>query len=150
METERTIDVLNKLVEINNDRIQGYDTASDNTQDLQLKAMFAEFSRTSFKCKNELATEISRLGGKPSEGTRVSGKFYRAWMDIKTALTSNDRKNVLDLCEHGEDAALETYEDVLKDDREYLSVAQLTMINSQEALLREDHNRVKSMRDVAA
>src|SRR5512140_3160206 len=98
METDKTIDVLNKLVEINNDRIEGYDTASNNTEDQELKTMFANFARTSLTCKNDLVAEIHRLGGKPTEGTRVSGKFYRAWMDIKTALTGHDRKAILNLC----------------------------------------------------
>lgn len=147
MNTEKTIDVLNKLVEINNDRIEGYETASSETEEIELKNLFAQFAHTSHRCKMELESEITRLGGEPVEGTKITGKFFRVWMDFKSALTNRDRKAILSSCEFGEDKAVETYEDVLKNNLEHLSFQQQTMINSQYALIKTDHNRVKSMRD---
>lgn len=49
MENEKTIDVLNTLVKINNDRTEGYETALKETDESELKALFAEFARTSQK-----------------------------------------------------------------------------------------------------
>ena len=37
MKTEKTIDVLNSLIEINNDRIYGYETASKEVEETDLK-----------------------------------------------------------------------------------------------------------------
>jgi len=148
MEIEKTIEVLNTLVEINNDRIEGYDKAMNETEEHDLKTMFSELAHTSHKCKNELAGEIYKLGGKPTEGTKVSGKFFRVWMDVKTALTGKDRKTILDLCEYGEDMAQETYENTIKNDFEHLTIEQQALVYAQKALLRGDHNLVKSMRDV--
>ena len=148
MEIEKTIEVLNTLVEINNDRIEGYEKASNETEEHDLKTMFAELAHTSNKCKNELAGEIYKLGGKPTEGTKVSGKFFRVWMDVKTALTGKDRKTILDLCEYGEDMAQETYENTIKNDFEHLTIEQQALVYAQKALLRADHNMVKSLRDV--
>ena len=53
MENETTIAVLNTLITINNDRIEGYETASKETEEQDLKTLFAQFSSTSQKCKHE-------------------------------------------------------------------------------------------------
>ncbi len=147
MKNEEKIDVLNTLVEINNDRIEGYVTASSETDEHELKTLFAQFARTSNKCKNELESEIIKLGGKPTESTKTTGKFFRVWMDVKTALTGKDRKTILNLCEFGEDQALKTYEKALKDDVEDLNTPLKMLITSQYELIKADHNLVKSMRD---
>lgn len=148
MENEKTIDVLNTLITINNDRIEGYETAAKETEEHDLKTLFAQFSATSKKCKQELTNEVSKLGGTPAEGTMVSGKFFRVWMDVKAALTGKDRKAILNSCEYGEDVAKDTYEKALKNDADNLSAQQQTMIKAQHTLLKADHDKVKAMRDL--
>jgi uncharacterized protein (TIGR02284 family) len=149
MENEETIDVLNTLITINNDRIEGYETAANETKEQDLKAFFNELKQTSIYCNKELSSEMTKLGGTATEGTKTTGKFFRVWMDVKAALTGNDRKTILNSCEYGEDAANETYEEALKNDAEYLSDDQQTMIKAQHTLLVADHNKVKTMRDLA-
>ena len=147
MENEKSIDALNELIEINNDRLEGYDTAAKETDAADLKMLFANMKATSFDNLQELLAEVTRLGGKAEEGTRVTGKFFRAWMDVKAALTGNDRETILNSCEFGEDKALDTYEHVLEDHRESLSSEQLAMVRAQQANLRADHDRIKALRD---
>lgn len=147
MEKEKSIEVLNTLITINNDRIEGYETASKETEEQDLKTLFTQFIQTSQKCKQELVTEVSKSGGTPAEGTKNSGKFFRMWMDVKAALTGKDRKAILSSCEYGEDTALDTYDNALKDNLSDLTPDQQKMINSQYALIKADHDKVKSMRD---
>lgn len=149
MTNDKTVDVLNKLVEINNDRIEGYETASDETNEQDLKALFGRFAQNSHKCREELSVEILSLEGTPTDGTKNTGKLFRAWMDVKAALTGEDRHAILSSCEFGEDHALQTYRDVLKNDSEHLSSSQITMINTQMEILKGDHDKVKAMRDAA-
>ncbi|MBK9737647.1 MAG: PA2169 family four-helix-bundle protein [Saprospiraceae bacterium] len=148
MKNEKTIEVLNTLIIINNDRIQGYKKASEETEEQDLKTLFAQFSTTSRHCNGELSAEVSNLGGEPAEGTMVSGKFFRVWMDVKAALTGKDRRAILNSCEYGEDVAKDTYEKALKNDVENLSAEQQTMIKAHHTLLVADHNKVKTMRDL--
>jgi uncharacterized protein (TIGR02284 family) len=150
MDTKETIDALNKLIVINNDRIEGYETASEGTDELDLKALFAQFSHTSQQCKQELVSVVTGLGGEPAEGTRASGKIYRVWMDIKAAVTGKDRKAILNLCEYGEDIAVNTYDEVLKDSQSELSVEHVRLISAQRMLIKADHDKVKQMRDAMA
>ncbi len=147
MNKEKTIDVLNSLIEINNDRIEGYETASKEAEEADLKTLFAQFSQTSQKCKLELVKEVVKLGGKPAEGTKTTGKLYRAWMDVKSALTGKDRKTILNSCEFGEDVAVDTYNKALKENSADLSAEQNSLIGAQHAAIKADHNKVKSLRD---
>jgi len=149
MKTEKSIDVLNKLVEINNDRTEGYKTALKEAHEAELKKMFTRFITTSQKCKTELDDEILTLGGKPTEGTKTTGKLYRMWMDTKAAFTSHDREAILNSCEAGEDVAVSTYKDVLKNDLADLTPAQKAMVTKQASMIKADHDTVKKMRDMA-
>lgn len=147
METKKEIEVLNSLVEINNDRIEGYKNAGEETDSNSLKDMFVKFKRTSEICREQLAEEIRRCGGTPEEGTKTTGKLYRAYMDLKAAITGKDHKAILNSCEYGEDKALETYEDVLKNDSEDLNINQLNLVKSQYDMIKKNHDVVKAMRD---
>ena len=147
MENDKSIDVLNNLITINNDRIQGYETAIDETEDLELKTQFAAFIRTSQQCKSELEAVVTQLGGKPAEGTRPDGKIYRVWMDFKALVTGKDRKGILNSCEYGEDVAVNTYKKVLENNTDDLTEGQLAMVEGQHDLIKADHDMVKSLRD---
>jgi uncharacterized protein (TIGR02284 family) len=147
METEKTITALNELIQINNDRIEGYKTAAEETEDFDLKTFFTKLKSTSAQINSELRTEVSRLGGTPTEETRTTGKFFRAWMDVKAAITGNDRKLILDSCEYGEDVAKRTYENILSNDAGNFTDAQLSMLREQHRVLTADHDKVKGMRN---
>ncbi len=150
MDNEKSIDVLNTLIEINNDRIEGYQTASKETDEEDLRTLFSQLMQTSESCKKELVNEVLELGGTPVEGTKTTGKFFRAWMDMKAALTNKDREAILNSCEYGEDVAVHTYEKVLKNDLEDITPEQETMISAQYALIKADHDEVKGLRDMLA
>ena len=148
MNSEQSIDAINALIEINNDRIAGYETASNETQETDLKALFADCIQTSRKCRAELVSEVHSMGVTPTEGTKTTGKIYRAWMDFKAMVTGNDRKAILNSCEYGEDVAIEAYEDVLNNNTEDISNAHHALLSEQLASIRADHDKVKSLRDM--
>ena len=147
MENEKTIEVLKTLITINNDRIEGYETAGEETEEQDLKTFFSELKQTSLHCNKELLSEVTKLGGTPTQGTKTTGKFFRVWMDVKAALTGKDRKAILNSCEYGEDVAKDTYKKTLENDSENLNAHQITMIKAQHTLLAADHDKVKIMRD---
>lgn len=150
MEIEKTIGAFNTLIVINNDRIEGYKTAEAEAEETDLKMLFSDLMQTSVDCRKELVAQVTKLGGTPDEGTTVSGKFFRFWMDVKAAINDNDRKTILDSCECGEDVILKTYKKVLIQDHQYTSSTEQDMLNKHYALLKSDHDRVKQLRDATA
>lgn len=149
METnnKNEIDELNNLLEINNDRIEGYKYASKETNETDLKNIFSQLAENSQKCKQELISEIKRLGGTPIEGTRAIGKLYRAWMDIRAALSNKSRKAILKSCEFGEDIAVKNYEKAIKNIPSESTI--YGIISKQYAVIRSDHDKIKDLRDAA-
>ncbi len=148
MEIEKTIEVLNTLIVINNDRIEGYKTAEAEAQETDLKMLFSDMMETSVQNRKELVAEVTSLGGTPDEGTRVTGKFFRVWMDVKAAFTGNDRKAILNSCEYGEDVILETYKKVLIENHQDTNSKEQDMLNKHYELLKSDHDKVKQLRNL--
>lgn len=144
------IETLNDLIEINNDRIAGYQKAIEelHPEDSDLKSLFAQMIVESQKLKMALATEVQSFGADIENGTTNSGKIYRAWMDVKAIFTGHDRKTVLNNCEFGEDAAQTAYKAALAVDD--LPAAVQTMITEQKAKLRVSHDQIKALRDSVA
>lgn len=148
MNTEnKAAEVLNDLVQINNDRIEGYETAIENLKDgdQDLKSLFVSMIGESQKCKMALSNELNVLKSDTDEGTTASGKLYRAWMDVKAVFTGHDRKSVLENCEFGEDAAQKAYKDASNE--EALPAHLKELILEQKATLRKSHDKVKQLRD---
>ncbi|MDY0903966.1 PA2169 family four-helix-bundle protein [Pedobacter sp. CFBP9032] len=148
--TTVTTEVLNDLVQINNDRIAGYEKARTELkeEDADLKALFLDMISESQKYKMALGTEIAALGDDIDTGTTNSGKIYRAWMDVKALFTGHDRKTVLNNCEFGEDAAQNAYKMALE--VEDLPANIRTLVSDQKASLRTSHDEVKRLRDAQA
>lgn len=146
---ENLVETLNDLVQINNDRIEGYEKAADETKDIDvdLKTIFIKMAEESIKYKTELVNEISKLGGEPATGTTGLGKIYRVWMDVKATFTGHDRQSVLEACEFGEDAAQKAYRDALATDAE-MDVDTRQLITSQQASLKTSHDIIKKYRDM--
>ena len=67
--SETPLHIFNTLIAFNNDRISGYETALRETKETDLEALFSEFIQTSITCREELITEVRRLGGIPEEKT---------------------------------------------------------------------------------
>lgn len=148
MENEKNVEVLNDLIQINNDRIAGYQKAIEELKDDKdgdLKSLFTEMVNESQRYNTELAQQVGSLGGKVAEGSSLSGKIYRTWMDVKALFTGGDRKTVLDNCENGEDAAQRAYTSALDEEGLLANVHELIM--TQKASLLEAHNKIKALRD---
>lgn len=147
MNDKKTIQLLNKLIQINNDRFEGYETAFKETDEQYLKILFSSLMLTSQKCKQTLINEVVRYGGVPTESTRIAGKLFRVLMDVKAAITGKDQKTILNSCLFGEHIALETYQNMLDNDLDNLSFEEQKIINAQMALLRADYEKIKLLHE---
>lgn len=148
IQNEATVEILNDLIEINNDRITGYDRAMKESteENSDLKDLFGHMIRESQDCKMALATEVLVLKGETAEGTTAKGKIYRAWMDVRAVFTGHDRYTILANCERGEDAAQSAYKSALEDENlpQYLH----DMVAGQQSKLKLSHDKIKTLRDM--
>ncbi len=147
---EKIIDVLNDLVQINNDRIKGYEKAIEDSKngESDYQSLFNQMIQQSSKYKQELTNEVRRIGGDADwNSTTNSGKIYRAWMDVKSAFTGKTDKSALELCEYGEDAAQKAYKEAL-DSSDNMPEATRQLLRTQKNELKASHDLIKTQRDM--
>ncbi len=146
---DNLVEVLNDLVRINNDRIEGYERANKEAKDIDvdLRSIFSRMAEESKQYAAELTQEVVRLGGEPATGTTASGKIYRVWMDVKATFTGKDRQAILESCEFGEDAAQKAYKLALESDAE-MTAEQRQLITNQKSSLKTSHDVIKKYRDM--
>ncbi len=146
-EQTQTIEILNDLIQINNDRIVGYERAIEELtqKDSDLKVIFATMIDQSREARNALGKEVQVLGKDMDTGTTNSGKIYRGWMDVKAIFTGHDRLTVLKNCETGEDAAQKAYNTALES--KALPAYLHEMVSQQKQVLKASHDEVKALRD---
>lgn len=148
---EKITSILNDLIRINHDRVVGYEKALEELKegDADLRVLFHRYTTESRQYAQELTTEVSRLGGEPTDGTTNSGKIYRVWMDLKAVIAGKDRKAILENCEFGEDAAQKAYDLALNADVD-MEPSLRDLIVRQKAILKTGHDEVKRLRDLQA
>ena len=146
---EKTSAAITDLIVINNDRSEGYKTASQETKEADLKELFNTYSNQSNGFAGELRQFVAAGEDQPKrDETKTTGKLYRAWMDLKAAVTSNDRKAILSSCEFGEDTAKKHYKDALEHTEDIAPEA-LEIVRKQSLELQKAHDRIKALRDAA-
>ncbi|HEV8081552.1 MAG TPA: PA2169 family four-helix-bundle protein [Chitinophagaceae bacterium] len=145
---DKLTEVLNDLIKINNDRVQGYDKAAEDIKsyDVDLQPIFSKMANDSRKYVAELTNEVERLGGEPATGTTGSGKIHRTWMDVKATFSGKDRQSMLESCEFGEDASQKAYREALASDAE-ISADTRQLITDQQSSLKTSHDIIKKYRD---
>jgi len=151
METtnDKLIDILNDLIQINNDRIEGYERAAQEIKDTlqaDIKSLFFKMAEDSRRYKSDLEEIILSLGGEPARNTTLSGKVYRAWMDVKNAFSQDDVKAALESCEYGEDVALKAYQDALQSEVSWPANVS-ALVSDQRQELRASHDKIRQYRD---
>jgi uncharacterized protein (TIGR02284 family) len=143
------IEVLNDLIQINNDRIVGYEKAirQTNVEDTDLKILYASMVAEGHRMKIALATEVQALGAEIEQGTTTSGRIYQTWMDVKAMFTGNNRQTVLANCEAGEQAVQRAYRMALNHD---LPAYIRELLTRQQDALYASMGEIRSMRDQLA
>jgi len=149
--TKETRTILNDLIEINNDRIKGYEKAIEELKDgdQDLKTLFSGMIDESRQARMIIGKEVQALGGEMESGdaTTNSGKIYKAWMDVKAVFTGHNRHTVLSNCEFGEDAAQKAYKAALTD--EHLPHYLHQILEQQKQKFKASHDEIKALRDQA-
>jgi uncharacterized protein (TIGR02284 family) len=107
---------LKGLVNIVNDGKEGYESASEATDSIELKGLFLKYSAQRAGYAMELKDHITQHGGESdNDSGGVLGVLHRTWIDIKQALSSKEDISILAAIETGEKAAIEKFDAVLDD-----------------------------------
>ncbi|MHA4895810.1 ferritin-like domain-containing protein [Pedobacter sp. PWIIR3] len=141
--------VLNDLIEINNDRVAGFEKAiaDINDENVDLKAIFQQYSAQSRKFAQELTAIVAGAGEETETGNSIAGTLHRAWIDVKALFGGSDREGILNEAERGEDAIKAAYKLALE--KGELSGEAMETVSSQSEDIKAAHDAIKALRDAA-
>lgn len=113
IDNKKLIEGLNDIIVKNYDAAKGFKNAASNVNLHELKELFVKCSTQRSKFAGELQQEVRSLGGEPKHETSTLSAMHRAWMDVKSAVSSDEEEAILGACTTGEKAAVKEYDDLL-------------------------------------
>jgi len=143
---QSVVSVLQDLSARCHDSEQGYRRSAQDASDSDLKQQFEQLANE----RSSMAAELDRLirehGGEPSwTGGSLTGAAHRMWVDLRSALSRNERQVILEEVARGESAAEDAYDDALRQD---LPMEARQIIREQHRRVRETRNRYRAMAGV--
>jgi uncharacterized protein (TIGR02284 family) len=140
---ESALSTLQDLSARCHDSEHGYRRSAQDASDSDLKQQFEQLANE----RSSMAAELDRLirehGGEPSwkEGS-LTGAAHRMWVDLRTALSRNERQVILEEVARGESAAEEAYDNAL---RQGLPANVMQLVRQHHRRVRETRNRYRAM-----
>ena len=115
-DNQEIVGALNDLLEMTIDGKKGYQEAANHVKNDVLNLLFERHSAEREIFARQLASLISGRSGKPATQGNLEATIHRVWMGLKSLLSSGDELTLINEAIRGEDAALDTYTDVLSYD----------------------------------
>jgi len=143
MKNDKTISVLNNLIEICKDGQEGFRQASEAVKDTHLKTIFGQFSQQRAQFAGELQQEVMRLGGDPEKSGTLSGSMHRGWINLKSAITGGSEPSIISECERGEDSAKDEYRKALEENK--LPADLRDVVQRQYTQVKAAHDQIRSL-----
>lgn len=140
------LEALQELLKKNYDAEKGFKKAIEKTKHQGLKG----FLKNQAISRNHFATELDKtireMNEHPEEEGTASGTIHRGWINLKTAISGNDDKAVLEECIRGDKSSVKEYQEKLEEIR--FSPPMENLLNQQLQSIKATLNRVKSLEDL--
>lgn len=140
-----TIEVLNDLTEVLKDGEHGFRTAAKDVKAPDLAQIFERYATQRAEFASRLQAHVIALGAKVEKSGSVTGTMHRGWINLKSALSTNEPQSVLEEAERGEDAAVAAYRKA--QEHADLDAATRELINAQYTAVKAAHDHVRALRD---
>ncbi|HVL57793.1 MAG TPA: PA2169 family four-helix-bundle protein, partial [Burkholderiaceae bacterium] len=122
----------------------GFRSCADQVEDAHLREVFRRGAERCEQAADELEALVRARGETPQHGGTVSGALHRGWLNLRTALGSNDNHAVLEECERGEDYAVDQYREALE---QPLPPDVRAVVERQYRGAIANHDQVRALRD---
>jgi uncharacterized protein (TIGR02284 family) len=144
MNSEHDIKILNSLIETTLDSADGYAEAAKDAKSEQLTSLFRARSGERRSAASTLQQCVRSLGEEPEDNGTVLASAHRMFVNLRSSLTSNDNKAVVDEVERGEDHIKSKFEDAMQDGD--VSPATMSVINEVYTSVRNGHDQMRDIK----
>jgi len=140
--SEKISNGLNSLLLKNYDAEKGFKLAMDKIDNPTIYKFLKDRAAQRGKFAQELKSEIMQYGEFPEKEGSLKGDLHRAWMNLKSAVASNEKNQLMEEVERGEKASLEEYNEILND-------KEVVLPPSTESMLKRHRDAIKSSLTIA-
>ena len=140
-----TIETLNDLTEVLKDGQHGFDTAAKDVKAPELAQIFQRYAQQRAEFAAKLQSHVATLGADVEKSGSIAGSMHRGWINLKSALSTNEPQSVLEEAERGEDAAVAAYRKALENAE--IDANTRTLIAAQSTAVKAAHDHVRDLRD---
>ncbi|MBX3255057.1 MAG: PA2169 family four-helix-bundle protein [Chitinophagaceae bacterium] len=112
---DKSLDLIHKLIEVNKERISGYEKAAEATEaiDADIRSMFMRMALQSRQFIKEIKQHVATLGKVAHDTGALALTIRAAVSDLTTEISSQNRKMLLDFCLYIEQGAKQAYDIIL-------------------------------------
>lgn len=141
MNNSEILKIIVDLTETAKDGAEGYRLAAEATEDLDLQTILIAYGQQRQAFVSELHGLAAAHGGDTDTSGSVVGTLHRGWLNLKQAISSNDRAAILTECQRGDEHAVESYEDALNTPlpEDILAVVRLQLTEIRSVLEKISH-----------
>jgi uncharacterized protein (TIGR02284 family) len=146
MRTDDYVKILKDLIKTCEDGKKEYDDAAEHVSDTNLKRELQQLAMQRDQYTANLIEQINQLspGENIPESGSLGGKIHRSILDLKSAISKNENKAVLNEIVKAEESAVKNYESALQNN---LTGSMNNLIRFQYSGIVEALDRMKSLRD---
>lgn len=148
-EKNKSLDLFSKLIEINKERISGYEKAASATEaiDADIRSAFMRMALQSKQFIKEIKQHVPSIGKIAQDTGSLAMALGTAVVDITTDITTQNRKMLLDFCFYLEQGAQKAYDVVLEalDEKAALVPEVATLVKNQRVKIGKSFANLQSL-----
>ena len=138
------ISTLNTLIATTIDSVTGYENSAKDIDNPRFAEIFRARANERQQVVEKLRAEVRRLGGNPEDDGSFMGKTHQRFEDLKSAITGQDEKAIVNEVERGEDYLKEKFEAALNSDA--LSGESRSVVESCYQSVRSGHDQMSQLK----
>jgi uncharacterized protein (TIGR02284 family) len=140
----KDVTVLNSLIATTIDSIDGYAESAKDSESSRFAQMFNDRAAERRQVLTRLQAEVGRLGGNPEDDGTALAAAHRGFVNLKSAVTGQDDKAVINEVERGEDHIKAKFEEALREDD--LSPETRAVIQECFASVKQGHDQMSALK----
>ncbi|PBN44069.1 PA2169 family four-helix-bundle protein [Sphingobium sp. D43FB] len=138
------ISTLNGLIATTIDSADGYTEAAKDSEGGRFVTLFTSRAAERREVATRLQQEVARLGGNPEDDGTVLAGAHRMFLNLKSMMTGQDDKAIVNEVEAGEDHIKAKFEDALGDTK--LSPAVRSVIEGCYSSVKAGHDEMRDIK----
>lgn len=147
-EKNKSVDLFDKLIEINKERISGYEKAASATEpiDADIRSAFMRMALQSRQFIKEIKQHVPSIGKIAQDTGTLAVALGTAVVDLTTDFTTQNRKMLLDFCLYLDQGAQKAYDIILEalDEKNILVPEVARLVKTQRIKIGKSFNNLQS------